>query len=470
LYEQVAKRIAQQVESGVFRTGERIPAVRALSRQLGVSIATVLQAYRLLEDQGVVEAKPQSGYYVRWRPRLATPSAPQPTTLPSPTTVSVTELARQVLDASAAPGVVQFGTAVPDARFIPVEALKRALLTAVRRLDVKTYDYAFPPGLQPLRSQIARRAIAAGCDLDPADIVITSGAIEAVTLSLRAVTAPGDTVVVESPTFYGLLQAIESMGLKALEIPADPQHGMSLDALQLALEQWPVKACLLITNFNNPSGSLLSDENKRRLVQALSARQIPLIEDDVYGELSFDGARPRSAKSYDEADWVIQCSSFSKSLAPGLRVGWLASRRFGRQLQHLKYISSMASATLPQQAMADFLGRGGYDHHLRQIRRQYAQQVAAAGEAVASYFPAGTRATQPRGGFVLWVELPPQVDSLQLFWRARAEGISVAPGPLFSSKGAHRNFMRLNCAVEMNQRAQRALMRLGALAAELAAA
>ena len=356
------------------------------------------------------------------------------------------------------------GTAVPNPDLLPVDKLTRALRSVIGRHKRQSVLYDFLPGHKRLRVQIARRAMTAGCLLSPEDIVTTQGGTEAVNLCLRAVCRPGDAVAVESPTFYGLLQIIETLGLHALEIPTHPDHGISLDALTYATDHQRVSACLLVSNFSNPLGCCIPDENKQSLVDLLADREIPLIEDDVYGDLCFDEERPSVAKAFDKKGLVLLCSSFSKTIAPGYRVGWVAAGRFQAQVERFKVFSTLATSTPTQLAVAEFLSNGGYDHHLRKTRRVYRHQTGAMANAVLRHFPEGTRVTRPSGGYVLWVELPDSVDSLKLYEDALNSGITIAPGPIFSAKEKFRNFIRLNAGF-WSEEIQRAVAKLGKLAA-----
>ncbi|MGC4043948.1 MAG: PLP-dependent aminotransferase family protein [Armatimonas sp.] len=464
LYESVADRITQLIAQGTFRAGERIPSVRQLSRQFQVSITTVLEAYRLLENRGTIEARPQSGYYVRASFPLAL-EEPQISRPPiEPTPVSLGELAVQILRDMGDPSRLQLGAALPHPDVLQLEKLNRALARVARRGDRMGSVYEMPPGYEALRLQIARRLTLAGCALAPSQIVITSGCQEAIYLCLRAVCEPGDTVAIESPIFYGVLQAIESLGLKALEIPTHPRDGISLEALTNAVETVSVKACVVVSNYNNPLGSRIPDENKRKLVELLAARDIPLIEDDNYGELSFDTARPMVAKAFDTNGLVLLCASFSKTLAPGYRIGWVAPGRYQAKVERLKVACNLATSMPPQLALAEYLEGGGYDHHLRRVRRIYAQHTARMAQAIGEYFPPGTRVTRPGGGFVLWVELRPHIDSVALYEQALRAGITLAPGPLFSATQKYRNFLRLNASY-WSPETERGLETLGKLAA-----
>ncbi|WP_275450049.1 PLP-dependent aminotransferase family protein [Geobacter sulfurreducens] len=466
LYESVAGRVAQLIGEGTFRAGDRIPSVRALGRQFQVSLTTVMEAYTLLEDRGLIEARPQSGYYVRARFPGST-AEPEMTAPPlKPTTVGTAELSMMVMRDTRNPDLVPLGAAIPNPELLPVDRLNRMLATESRKHAVASVSYDMPPGCERLRVQIARRMLAVGCALAPDQIVTTSGCIEAVVLSLRAICRPGDTVAVESPVYYNFLQAIDLMGLKALEIPTHPRTGISLDALRYALDHTPIRACLVVANFNNPLGSLMPDDHKRELVAMLAARRIPLIEDDIYGDLSFSPERPRAAKAFDEAGLVLYCTSVTKTVAPGYRVGWVAPGIFQKEIERLKAVTTIACSTPTELAVAEFLANGGYDHHLRRIRRIYARQMSLMAEAVGQAFPVGTRVTRPEGGFVLWVECPERVDSLVLYEQALTRGITIAPGPIFSATGKYRNCIRLNAAW-WDDRVERAIHTLGELAAAM---
>jgi DNA-binding transcriptional MocR family regulator len=464
LYEGLAGEISSLIASGTYPPGDRLPSVRKLSAQKRLSVSTVLQAYMLLESRGLIEARPQSGYYVR---PPAAPVCPEPeisSPEPDPSQVSLRELAMLILRDSENPGLVQLGTALPNPDLLPTKKLNRIAASLARERGDQSNLYFFPPGYEPLRVQIAQRALVAGCSLTPADIVITSGCTEAVELSLRAVCQPGDIVAIESPTYFGILQTIESLGLQALEIPTHPRDGISLEALQFAVDHNPVRACLVVSNFNNPLGSCMPEENKRQLVELLGGRQIPLIESDISGEIYFGEQRPRTAKSFDKKGLVLLCSSFSKDICPGYRVGWAAPGRFRARFEWLKFVSSGSTTSLSQMAVAEFIASGGYDHHLRRLRREYAFSVEQMALAVVRHFPEGTRVTRPAGGFVLWIQLPEirgnVPDSLELYKDALRAGISIAPGYLFSASDQYRNFIRLNAAV-WNLEVERAVARLG---------
>lgn len=462
LYEQVADHIVALIDTGTLQPGERLPSIRRLSSQMDVSISTVLQAYMVLEGKEWIEAKPQSGFYVR--PTRKLPPEPKVST-PSPVVarVGVSELVAQVFQSAHDPQMIQLALSTPSPEHLPVKRLNRLMAAATARFGARALSYDFPPGYGPLRHEIAKRSIDAGCRLSDREIVTTHGTMEALNLCLRAVAKAGDIVAIESPAFYGTLQIIESLGMRALEIPTDPRDGVLLDALASAIRRQKIKACLFVTNFSNPLGSCMPESNKKALVELLARREIPLIEDDIYGDLCFGPARPKAAKAFDKQGLVLLCSSFSKTLAPGYRVGWTAPGRFQPQVESLKFTSSMATTTAPQMAIADFLQSGGYDRYLRKIRRILMGQVHQMSNAVGRYFPAGTKVTRPQGGYILWIELPNGIDSLELHRRALEQKISIAPGPIFSAKQRYKNFIRLSCGLPWSEKIDQAVQNLARL-------
>ncbi|UZD65667.1 PLP-dependent aminotransferase family protein [Marinobacter sp. AN1] len=464
LYHHVADQVESLIRDGVFRDGERLPGVRVLSRQLGVSVATVLQAHQTLEGRGLLEPRERSGYFVR-RPPVDAPEPAMSAQDVRPVPVTLRDMAMD-LCSDEEKRMVPLATAVPHPDYLPIRQIQQASIWAARR-GLESLDYAFP-GKSAFRRQIAQRMAALGVAVSPDEILATNGAQEAIIMALRAVTSPGDIVAVESPSFPGILQALEVVGLKVIEIPAHPAEGLSLEGLQLAMDQWPIRACVAVTNHSNPMGMRLSDEHKQRLVSLLEDAGVPLIEDDIYGDLAHSGERPRPAKSFDRSGNVIYCSSFSKTISPGLRLGWIAPGRHFPAVRQQKYFTNLATATLPQIAVAHFLEQGGYDRYLRGARRTYRESVERLRSAVARYFPAGTAVSRPSGGFVLWVQLPANCSGTQVYRLARERGINVAPGIMFSTTGKYENCLRLNAANPWTPRIEEAVRTLGELAAAVA--
>lgn len=468
LYEEVATKIGEMIGQGTYRPGDRVPSIRELSRKMRVSINTAIEAYAHLENRGMIEARPQSGFYVRSRvpePKVDPPESNAEEELIS-CCVSIEETPRRILRSLSDASLVPLGAGVPNPDLLPVDKLNRMLSTESRRFPLQSLSYAEVRGNQRLRTQIAKRALDGGCTLSSEEIVVTSGCIEAVTLALQATCQPGDTVAIASPVYYTFLHSIQWMGLKILEIPSTPQEGISIEVLSYAIRNTPVHACLVISNFNNPLGSVIPDDRKRELVALLGQHDIPLIEDDVYGDLAFGPSRPAAAKAYDEKGLVLYCSSFSKTLAPGYRVGWIVPGRYHRRVRQLKAFLNIATASPTQLAIAEFLTNGGYDQHLRKLRRVYGMQVARLRDAVGRSFPPGTRVTRPEGGYILWVEMPKEVDALRLYEEAMKEKIGIAPGSLFSTGDRFRNCIRLNAGF-WSDRVEQALETVGGMAKEM---
>ena len=461
LYEQVALRISELIDRGTLRPGERVPSVRKCSSQQNVSIATVTQAYRLLENRGVLEARPQSGYYVRSRRWMAPPEPGKSKTSPRAVNLRVSELIMQVIKAGRDPELVRLGASLPSPELYPLKELHRAVSSVGRRSPVAAHTYDPPPGNRALRVEVARRAMESGCTLAPDDIITTIGVTEALNLCLRAVARPGDIIAIESPTFFGILQIIESLGMRVCEIPTFPREGICLNELAARLKTCRIKACVFTPNFSNPLGSCMPDEKKRELVKLLTRHEVPLIEDDLYGNLPFGPVRPKTAKAFDEEGWVMLCDSFTKTLSPGYRVGWVAPGRFKEKVEFLKFVNTAASPSLPQMAIAEFLRNGSFDSHLRKIRRLYASQAQLMSQAASRYFPPNTKVTRPTGGMCLWVELPAHINALTVYQRALRSKISIAPGPIFSPKQNFQNFIRLNCGNPWSDTIEGAMRELG---------
>ncbi|MEO8037869.1 MAG: PLP-dependent aminotransferase family protein [Betaproteobacteria bacterium] len=468
VYLQLARQVADAIVAGALVPGERLPSVRALAERERVSVATALAAYRHLENRRLVDARPKSGYFVCLRaPRLREPEARA--VRRAPAFVGVNRLVMEILEASHDPDIVALGAACPSASLFPTGKLQRLLSAQTRRRPERLAEYRMGTGVESLRQQIARRAFAVGCRIEPENVIITNGCMEALNIALRAVTKPGGVVALESPTYFGVLQIVESLGLKALEIPTSPRTGLSVDALDLATRKpGAVNAVVVMPNFSNPFGCLMPDAQKKRMVELMAERDIPIIEDDIYGDLHFGDRRPKPAKAWDRTGNVMLASSFTKTLAPGLRVGWIAPGRRFAAVSMLKFITTISTEEVGQEVIAAFLANGGYDHHLRRLRQAFREQVGRMTDAIERHFPADTRVTRPAGGFVLWVELPESVDSLELFRAAAAKGVSLGPGVIFSPTGRFTHHLRVNCGFSWSERIELAVRDVGHAATHLA--
>jgi DNA-binding transcriptional MocR family regulator len=466
LYLQIANQIEHQIRNGSLQVGDRVPSIRALKQQRRVSVSTILQAYFLLENRGWIEPKPQSGFYVRVP---YSEHAPEPEFQPrrcEPADVGIVELVHEVVNAAADASKIPFGAATANPELYPNRKMNQLIGRITRHKPLHSARYEGPAGIKELRRQIARRSLAYGCSFAADEIVVTCGAMEALHVALRAVAVPGDVIAIESPTYFGVLQILEALGIKAIEIPTHPRAGMDLDALEKAIRKHRVRACITMTNCHNPLGYVLSSDYKKELVALTAKHGVAVIEDDVYGDLTFDGQRPQTAKSYDREGLVLLCNSFSKVLAPGFRVGWIHAGRFQNSVERLKFVTTLASPSLPQLVIAEFIQSGGYDRFLRRLRATFLNQVQAMAQAVARYFPPGTKVSRPAGGFVIWVELPEKVDSMKLYRAALAQNISIVPGIVFSPARRFNHHIRLSCGQPWSPAIDRAVQTLGKLAAK----
>jgi DNA-binding transcriptional MocR family regulator len=463
IYQDLTAQVIDLVQAGTLRCGDRAPSVRQLSRDRGASAGTVVHAYELLQARGYIKARPRSGFYISdaWRTTDLQQRASSPPRRPA--RLDVSHLVFEVLEAMRSTELVPLGSAFPGPDLFPLKQLASEIGPSTRALHERRSVEDLPPGNEKLRRQISRRYLAAGAQVLPNEIVVTAGALEALNLSLQVVTNPGDIVLIESPSFYGCLQAIESLGRRALEVPTHPATGVDLDEVKRLLSQHAVRACWFMTAFQNPLGATMPDAARGRLVRLLAERQIPLIEDSVYSDLYLDEERPRSAKAFDKHGLVLDCGSFSKSLAPGYRLGWVAAGRFAQSVWRRKIMTSVATSIPIQAVIGDYLSRGGYDRHLRRLRRELGSRQKHFLEAMQEYMPRGMKWTRPAGGYLVWGELPSGVDAIELHQSALVRGISLAPGPIFSANDAFHHAIRLNYGHPWTTRMESSLSTLGSL-------
>lgn len=463
IYLRISDMLEQQINSGTLKIGDRLPSVRVMCKEQGVSMSTVLQAYYHLEAKGLIESRPQSGYYVRFSPRQLTarPKLSDERYLVGGSTAE--DLIAEVYNDLADSTRTVFSLSVPAPELLPIAKLNKAIVEAVRRLPAGGTGYETIQGNINLRRQIARWSVVWGGTLSSADIVTTTGCMNALSLSLKAVTELGDTIVVESPGYFGILQLAEGLGLRVIEVRTDAETGIDIDMLKKVLETKKVKAVILMSNFNNPLGCSVPDENKREIVKMIQHHHIALIEDELYGDVYFSPNRPKNCKAFDDSGLVMWCSSFSKTLAPGYRVGWVAPGLWLEKVKRFKMYQQISSATLQQEAIALFLENGRYEHHLRRLRNTLHSNCLQYIRAIDEYFPSGTSTSHPKGGFLLWVEMAKHIDTYQLYKLALRYGISIAPGRMFTLKDQYHNCMRLSYGLPWSHKVDDALKKLGRL-------
>ncbi|PST83630.1 PLP-dependent aminotransferase family protein [Pedobacter yulinensis] len=462
VYLRIAALIEQQILDNTLRAGDKLPSLRTLCREYGISQNTALSAYYHLESNMLIEARPQSGYYVRSGTRkLPAPAASNPAGVAAH--AGTDQLVARVYDSLGLGGHLPLSLGTPAKELLPVAKLNKALLQATRELSGSGVVYDKNDGNERLRRQVARRALAMDCGLSHQDVITTSGCLNALSYCFMAVAEKGDTVAMESPVSFGMLQLAQALGLKVLELPTDPATGVDLNALEAAMKRTDVKACLLISNFSNPLGSCMPDAHKRSAVGLANRYQVPLIENDLNGDVYFGAHRPRSCKSFDDSGIVLWCGSVSKTLAPGYRVGWVAPGRFKEAVARLKLYHTISSPAITQETIAAFLETGRYENHLRKLRHTLQANLHRYNRAIADYFPDGTMLSRPQGGFVLWLQLPGPTDTISLYEKALACKTGFAPGRLFSLQNQYNNCMRLNYGLVWDEKLENSLKILGNL-------
>lgn len=462
LYQQLYQSLSDEIKRGQRSVGERMPSVRQLCELKSVSRSTVLNTYARLEADGLIEARSRSGYFVcavispAVTP-LSFPRLSQPEITPVPVTAS--QVMVDIMDQGAA-----FDLITAHEKASGNEHLRRCMARAQRQQTAEEQlYYNEPAGLFALRTQLATRLAHGGGSVDPNALVITQGCQNALMLALMATTVKGDVVAIESPGFYGVIQLLELLGLKALELPSSAAQGLSPEALELALQHWNIKAVVLSPCYSTPTGSCMPESHKERILAMTQSRGIPIIEDDIYGELCFGLERPRTLHSYDRYGSVLLCSSFSKNLSRDLRVGWIAPGRYFERVKQLKLITSLATSISVQKGISHFLEEGGFDRHLRLRRQQLNLQCQQLLTMIPELLPHVTSCSQPQGGLSIWVEFPERVDTFDLYHAAREQQIIITPGRLFTAQERYRNALRLSFSASWTPPRVDALERLGAL-------
>jgi DNA-binding transcriptional MocR family regulator len=467
-YRHLAGEIEQKIMNGIYQPGEKLPSIRKLHKQSNLSISTIYHAYVELESMGLVEARPKSGYYVN-------PVVLQKLKIPQfkkisfpPKRVRLSSMVNSVISAISNPYLIPLGSTVTDSELLPVKYFSRILKNLSHSELKSMISYSLSEGYPELRRQISLRTLGVLKGVSPEDIIITNGCMEAVALAMLTVARPGDTIAIETPTNFGFLQLLRELGLLVMEVPADPRYGVDLDELEKIFRQKRIKACLLVPNFHNPLGALMPDDHKKRLVQLINEYEIPLVEDDISAELNFGGQRPLPLKAFDQQGLIVTCSSFSKTLAPGLRIGWvIPAKRFKEKVQNLKAATTVSTSTLDQYLIAQYLAGGAYERHLRQLRNALKKQVVRTALAIHKHFPPETRLAIPNGGTLLWVQLPPQVDGLKVYQKALDHRIAIIPGGVCSNSGQFKNFIQVSCGTPYTTKVENGIATLGRIISKL---
>lgn len=461
LYLKIANIIEEQIFSETLKIGDKLPSIRALQKLHDVSLNTIKQSFLELESKSLIESRPKSGFYVSKTSnrKLLIPSMNKLKLSEEKTTSE--DLITKVFDSLSDKDITRFSIGVPDPSLLPIAKLNKGLVKVVRNLAESGTSYEPVQGSANLRRNVAKWAIVLEGKLTEDDFVTTSGAMNAIFNCLMAVTKRGDTIAIESPVYFGIIQVAQNMGLNIIELPTHPTTGVDLEALKKVIHK--VDVCCFMSNFSNPLGSLMPDQSKKELVELLTYHNIPLIEDDLYGNLFFGTVRPKPCKYYDEAGIVMWCGSVSKTLAPGYRVGWVAPGKFKEKIIRQKMAQTVCMPSLYQEVIADFLEHGRYDHHLRNLRSTLYTNSLHFQRTIEDHFPENTKISQPQGGSFLWLELDKSIDTAVLYDKAIQQKIGFAPGRIFTQHDQYNNCMRLNFGLEWKEKVELDLKRLGQL-------
>lgn len=453
--EQLAHSLKLLIENGTWKAHEKLPSLRQQVEQSGLSLITVMNAYQELEAQGLIYSKEKSGYFV------VEQSSDHPTTLHVINeTVEINSVVFKYLKSTQSEHIIPLGSAFPNSQLLYSAKLIQTLGQLARQRRSYEQTPSLPPGNYQLRKIIAQKYAMQGIPTDPSDIVITSGGLDALNLSLQALTQAGDYILLQQTIFYGAWQAAERLGLKVITIPEHPEHGIDLEAFEHAILKYPIKVCLMMLNGQNPIGFTVSDEIKLKLAKLLNQYQIYLIEDDVYEELYYDQKKPLSMKYFDQQNWVLHCSSFSKTLGAGFRIGWVYAGKFSEHIQHTQLMSTLSVNSFIQNALVEYLSHRHYEKHLKTLRSTLQRYKKQYFNYLKTHLPEQCHVNYYPSGYFLWIELPEQVDSNEIYQHMLEHSVSVAPSSLFNISNQQNHFIRMNCSFEMNEKIQNALNQL----------
>jgi 2-aminoadipate transaminase len=471
LYQQIRDGLRAQIEAGALTPGRRLPSSRQLARDLGVSRITAASAYAELEAEGMIEARAGSGTYVAtpWSP--AGPHAPGPVAARLPSWQSglgregSAERERMMRESarSNASGLVTFAWARGDVTLFPTVELRRAIADAIENDGPPSLQYEQSEGYGPLRSWIAAHLRLAGVELADDDVIVTAGAQQAIDLLTRVFLRAGDRVVVEAPTYPGALEAFESAGAEIVEVPLDGE-GMRADLLAGLLERHRPRLVYTIPTFHNPTGTVMSAGRRREVVALAERHAVPLVEDDYLREVRFGSPIPAPLAAFDADGNVILIGSFSKSLLPSLRLGYVVARGPLRErLISLKRVADVGSSALLQRALHRCLESGTMHTYWKRASRLYRRRQQAMVQALRRHFPPGTAWSAAPGGLMLWVRVPGAASVDALLDQALAAGVSFAAGSAFFARPADQPYMRLSFAALPEAEIERGIAILGRL-------
>ncbi|GAB3480059.1 aminotransferase-like domain-containing protein [Marinomonas epiphytica] len=444
LYESLAHQFIDDIKSHKLAVGTRLPALRTLAKQHQVSLTTATKTYDYLQQTGWIYAQPQSGYFVS--SDASTHTSPTPNTHIALHRIEQRDPKEFAPEKGYNPSSGLFtplGTSMIAPQLQPTEELQRAIKRATRRAGKQLFSYPEPEGENSLRHALAQHFQKDRFAFLAKELVITNGCIDAVRIAIQALTKEGDTIAIASPCFSGLLDLLVGMSRNVIEIPVQPT-GIDLDYFESVLQQKAVSASLFSTSNINPIGNSLPVQQKQALAHLSAKYKVPMIEDDIYFELSHHQQATLPAKHWDTQGYVVWCGSVSKTLAAGLRLGWCLPGRFYNAYLHQQLATGFGVNPLIQSALAEFINTGEYRRHVNKMRLKLTQQVHEYRQFMFQHLPANSKISLPQGGMVLWIQVP-HLDSTQLEKQALVKNIEIRSGACFSTHTFYHDCFRINC-------------------------
>lgn len=430
LYLQVRDRIGHLIQAEALQPGERLPSIRTLAESTGVNKLTVIEAYSVLEADGLIHARQGAGYFVNravtTAPNLESTFAPAQTVIiPEAPGISFFRLYTASVQAHQQ-GMIDLSCGFPH----PPEDLQRVSRRAVAQVAETLFNYGMPEGQLTLRKQIAQMLVQQGLEVSPKHLIVTNGSKQGLSLAIHYYVQPGDWVIVESPTFHGALAILESLGARVIGIPMTAE-GMNLALLEQYLHSHRPKLIYTISTLHNPTGLTTSQTHRQQLLALAQQYSCPILEDNAYEGLNFEPVPP-PIKAIDQQDWVTYIGTFSKTLMPGLRVGYMvvAGEHYQAILER-KLLQDLHVSTVSQAIVSEYLASGHYRRHLSRLRANNLQGRNAMLQALERYFPQEVDWTVPRGGLFLWVHLPAGLPMPEICREALSQHVLVANGAAF---------------------------------------
>lgn len=465
-YIELANTIEVQIKNGIFTYGDKLPSIRELRVNHQLSISTILKSMDVLISKGLINSKEKKGYYITYDKGLFSEN-PIVTRPSGKANYDEIEELIEAVFVDKETEEIDFSIGIPDKEILPINKIKKAVIEVMHQSPDAEAKYEPVLGNPELRKIISRRSMALGCNIPVDQIITTNGCMDALHYALQVSTNPGDRIITESPTFFGILQLANNLGLEVIEIETNSREGISLNEVERHLKQKDIKAVITVSNFGNPLGFCMSDESKKALVGLAKKYDTLIIEEDLYGDVFFNNKRPNTCKSFDDDGRVILCSSFSKTLVPGYRVGYIVTDKFHKQVLRLKTYQSIAASSISHKVVARILQTGRYDRYLNQLRIKLESNLHKYMKVIHSSFPKNTKMSKPEGGYMLWIELDPRIDSLQLFEECLKKNIRITPGRMFSLRDQYFNCIRISYGLSWSSRIENALREIGKIASKL---